>query len=226
MSSYNKPLEVKTVSEIKTDPYPLPAGYQWCELNLSLEEDLNELYELLKKHYVEDSEGKFRFDYSHKFLQWALNPPNTKTQWIIGVRSGNSPKLYGFISAIPVQMTVGTDQVNRENVMMAEVNFLCVHKQLREKRLAPLLIKEITRRVNLCDIWQAIFTSGTTLPTPFGTAQYWHRNLNPEKLVEIKFAYKPADQTMSNFIKVHKLPKKPVTPGLRVMEEADVPKVT
>lgn len=32
---------------------------------------------------------------------------------------------------------------------MVEINFLCVHKKLRDKRLAPLLIKEITRRVNL-----------------------------------------------------------------------------
>lgn len=80
---------------------------------------------------------------------------------------------------------------------MAEVNYLCVHKKLREKRLAPLLIKEVTRRVNLCDIWQAIYTSGTTLPTPFGTAPYWHRNLNPKKLVDVKFSFKPANQTMA-----------------------------
>lgn len=37
---------------------------------------------------------------------------------------------------------------------MVEINFLCVHKKLRSKRLAPVLIKEITRRVNICDIWQ------------------------------------------------------------------------
>jgi len=37
---------------------------------------------------------------------------------------------------------------------MVEINFLCVHKKLRSKRLAPVLIKEITRRVNLKGIWQ------------------------------------------------------------------------
>jgi len=37
---------------------------------------------------------------------------------------------------------------------MVEINFLCVHKKLRSKRLAPVLIKEITRRVNLHNIWQ------------------------------------------------------------------------
>ena len=126
----------------------------------------------MTKHYVEDTEGKFRFDYSIEFLRWALNPPDAIPDWIVGVRGGG--QLTAFITAIPVTMVV-----NGQNVPMAEVNFLCVHKQLRDKRLAPLLISEITRRVNLRDQWQAIYTSGTVLPTPFATAPYWHRNLNP-----------------------------------------------
>ena len=110
---------------------------------------------MLKNHYVEDSGNKFRFDYSTDFLKWHLTPPDSVQEWIVGVRAGDSPKLYGFISAIPVKMAV-----NGQYIMMAEVNFLCVHKLLREKRLAPLMIKEITRRVNVTDVWQAIYTSG------------------------------------------------------------------
>jgi glycylpeptide N-tetradecanoyltransferase len=53
----------------------------------------------------------------------------------------------------------------------AEINFLCVHKKLRSKRLTPVLIKEVTRRVNLTDVWQAIYTAGVVLPTPFGTSR-------------------------------------------------------
>ena len=37
---------------------------------------------------------------------------------------------------------------------LVEINFLCVHKKLRAKRLAPVLIREITRRVNLTGIFQ------------------------------------------------------------------------
>ena len=40
---------------------------------------------------------------------------------------------------------------------MAEINFLCVHKKLRANRLAPVLIKEITRRVHVRNIWQAVY---------------------------------------------------------------------
>lgn len=145
-------------------------------------------------------------------------PPNFVPEWCIGVRGQG--KLAGFISGIPVSMNV-----NGNRVKMAEVNFLCVHKKLRSKRLAPTLIRELTRRVNLTNQWQAIYTSGTALPTPFGTAQYWHRNLNPQKLVDVRFAFKPADMQLAKFNKMHKLPAQTFTEGLRPMTEADVAKV-
>lgn len=45
-------------------------------------------------------------------------------------------KLVGFISGIPADV-----RVPGATVRMAEINFLCVHKKLRTKRLAPVLIK-------------------------------------------------------------------------------------
>jgi glycylpeptide N-tetradecanoyltransferase len=54
---------------------------------------------------------------------------------------------------------------------MVEINFLCVHKKLRSKRLAPVLIKEITRRVHLQGIFQAVYTAGSMLPTPVSSIQ-------------------------------------------------------
>ena len=132
-------------------------------MDLSNDEEANELYSLLTNHYVEDTDGKFRFDYSIDFLRWALTPPEHFPEWLVGVKANG--KLYGFISAIPIKLVV-----NSQRIQMAEVNFLCVHKKLRSKRLAPTLITEITRRVNLRNQWQAIYTSGTVLPTPFSTA--------------------------------------------------------
>ena len=64
MSEFDQPVEVKTLDEVQKEPYPLPPGYRWVTVDLNDEEELNELYELLKNHYVEDTEGKFRFDYS------------------------------------------------------------------------------------------------------------------------------------------------------------------
>lgn len=88
-----------------------------------------------------------------------------------------------------------------------QVNFLCVHKRIRSKRLAPVLIKEITRRVNRNDGWQAIYTAGVSIPTPITKAVYYHRSLNPKKLVEIDFARLPRRLTMSGYIRLLRLPE-------------------
>ena len=92
-------------------------------------------------------------------------------------------KLFGFITGIPVHL-----DVNGKKLVLAEINFLCVHKQLRTKKLAPVLIKEVTRRVNLCNIWQAIYTAGIVIPSPVSASTYWHRSLNPKKLVDVGFS--------------------------------------
>ena len=55
---------------------------------------------------------------------------------------------------------------------MAEINFLCVHKKLRSKRVAPVLIREITRRVHLEGIFQAVYTAGVVLPKPVACCRY------------------------------------------------------
>lgn len=190
-------------------------------LDFSNETHIKELYELLLNHYVEDDGGKFRFDYQPSFLKWALTPPGFKKEWLVGIRGGPTKSLFAFISGIPIKM-----KSQNKPVTMAEINFLCVHKQLRSFRVAPVLIKEITRRVNLCDIWQAIYTTGVTLPTPFMAANYWHRNLNPQKLVEAEFSFKPAGKSMAQYVKMHKLSEETTTPGLRPMIETDVASVT
>jgi glycylpeptide N-tetradecanoyltransferase len=206
----NKPVEEKHLSEVQKEPLELPNEYQWCTVDMTNKESATELYDLLTNHYVEDDGGNFRFDYSMDFLQWALTPPGYHKDWLVGVRGGKNNKLYGFISGIPVKM-----MVHGKERTMAEINFLCVHNKLRTYRLAPMLIREITRRVNCLDIWQAIYTSGTTLPTPFGSAVYWHRNLNPAKTIDVGFAFKPPGQTMAQFVKKHRLPEKPMMDGIR-----------
>lgn len=109
---------------------------------------------------------------------------------------------------------------------MAEINFLCVHKNLRTKRLAPTLIKEVTRRVNRCNIWQAIYTAGIVIPTPIAETTYWHRHLNPKKLVETGFSALPQGTPMARYVKLYRLPQEPAIPGLRAMEKKDVTVVT
>lgn len=207
----------KDKAEIWQEPYSLPDGFRWDTLNLQDPLVLKELYTLLNENYVEDDDCMFRFDYQPEFLQWALQPPGWKKEWLCGVRVIKSGRLVGFISAVPATLRV-YGHVQK----MVEINFLCVHKKLRSKRVAPVLIKEITRRVHLEGIFQAVYTAGVVLPKPVTTCRYWHRSINPKKLVEVKFSHLKRNMTMQRTIKLYKLADAPKTPGYRKMTKADV----
>ncbi|KAK2151268.1 hypothetical protein LSH36_369g03008 [Paralvinella palmiformis] len=51
---------------------------------------------------------------------------------------------------------------------------------------------------------------------------YWHRSLNPKKLIEVKFSHLSRNMTMQRTIKLYKLPDVPKTPGYRKFEASDV----
>ena len=206
----------KAVSEVRQEPYKLPGSFAWCECEISDQKACEEVYTLLSENYVEDDDNMFRFKYSPEFLSWALRPPEFKSFWHVGVRVQKSDKLVAFISAIPAKI-----RTKGRTVDMVEINFLCVHKKLRSKRLAPVLIREITRRVNLFDVWQASYTAGVIIPTPLATCRYFHRSLNPKKLIEVGFSKLGKRMTLSRTIKLHKLPASPATPGLRRMRRED-----
>lgn len=105
---------------------------------------------------------------------------------------------------------------------MVEINFLCVHKKLRSKRVAPVLIREITRRVHLEGLFQAVYTAGIILPKPVTSCRYWHRSLNPKKLIDVKFSHLSRNMTLQRTLKLYKLPDSPRTPGFRKMTKKDL----
>lgn len=89
--------------------------------------------------------------------------------------------------------------------------------------MAAKLIREVTRRVNLHDIWQAIYTAGIVIPKPFCKTTYWHRSLNPKKLIDVRFSSLPQGMPMARYLKVLKLPKEPKTKGIKKMTVEHVP---
>ena len=138
------------------------------------------MYELLKENYVEDAMKKFRFKYSKEFLVWALTGPGYIKEWHIGLRVQKNQRLVGFISGTPMAISV-----QGKAIRMAATDFLCVHAKLRAKRITPVLIKELTRRVNLQHVWQSIYTAGKYIPTPITESHYYYRCLDYKKLLEV-----------------------------------------
>ena len=210
------------VENERKEPYPLPAGFEWKDVDVTNPSELTRLYEFLKNNYVEDDDHMFRFDYSQDFLRWHLTAPGYYKNWLVSVvtEKKGKKKMVGFISGIPVEVNMhGT------KMRMAEINFLCVNQNYRSKRLAPVLIKEVTRRIHCENMWQAVYTSGTMLPKPFSKCTYYHRNLNVQKLLDIKFTYLSPNMNISRAKGVYKLPKETSILGLRPMEEKDVEQV-
>ena len=54
----------------------------------------------------------------------------------MAIRVKATQKLVAFISAVP-----SLTRVKVEKIQIVDINFLCIHKKLRSKRLAPVLIK-------------------------------------------------------------------------------------
>jgi glycylpeptide N-tetradecanoyltransferase len=215
----NEPIdEPKTVDDVPAEPYSLGDTFEWYDIDIGDEQESAAIYKLLAQNYVEDDDNYFRFDYSIDFLRWALTPPHFRKDWHCAVRVKKSKAFVGFISAVPATM-----RVYGKEVQMVEINFLCVHKKLRDKRLAPMMIKEITRRVNRRNLWQAIYTAGVVLPNPVASCSYYHRSLNPKKLVDVRFSQLRRNQKMSMLQRLFRLPAETQTPGMRPMEPRDVP---
>lgn len=212
------PIKVQTVDQVSKEPAELVPGFEWVTLDLNDDGEVKELYELLNGHYVEDDEAMFRFNYSPSFLRWAMMSPGWHRRYHVGVRATQSRKLVAYISAIPARVRVR----DRPAFTTSEVNFLVVHKKLRGKRLAPVLIKEITRISNLNGIWQGVHTAGIVLPRPVSTCRYFHRAINWQKLYECGFSPLPPGSKPQYQVRKYALPDGTSTRGLRKMELRDL----
>ncbi|RFU32564.1 hypothetical protein B7463_g3782, partial [Scytalidium lignicola] len=211
------PFKIIDPDNVPKEPGPLVEGFEWVTVDITDKEQLKEVYELLAGHYVEDLEEMFRFNYSQSFLKWALMAPGWRKEWHVGVRASTSKKLVAFISGVPIDL-----RVRKKVLKSTEINFLCVHRKLRSKRLTPVLIKEITRRCYLVGVYQAIYTAGIVLPTPVSTCRYFHRSLNWMKLYEVGFSPLPKNSKPQYQVRKYQLPDHTTIKGLRPMEVKDI----
>jgi glycylpeptide N-tetradecanoyltransferase len=66
------PIEVISLDQVSREPDPLFHRLEWTTLDLQNENELQELYNLLTNHYVEDNDAMFRLNYSTAFLNWCV----------------------------------------------------------------------------------------------------------------------------------------------------------
>ncbi|XP_010479398.2 PREDICTED: glycylpeptide N-tetradecanoyltransferase 1-like [Camelina sativa] len=207
------------VSEVRQEPYNLREDYEWITCDMKSDDMCSEVYNFFKDHYAQKLNCNVHP--SKEWLMWALCPPGYHQSWHVGVRDKATKKLVAFISGVPARIRV-RDKV----ISMANINFLCIDTDLRSRRLAPILIMEVTRRVRLKNIWQAAYPSRDVVSRPVTTCQYWGRMLNPKKLIDAGYADLGERMKMSMAVKLYKVPDAPSTPGFREMGPFDVFGVT
>jgi glycylpeptide N-tetradecanoyltransferase len=168
----------------------LPSGYEWVEFDPTNDQDIHTMTNFLNKHYQ-----KFDKEYKPNYLKWLFTPPTIKqykrlenipvSTWFVGVMS-NTGVLVGLITARPTIY-----RIDEKYIQTFTIDFLCTHKQLRKKRLAPVLIKEMYKRLSTFqyDIG-AWFVSNTHLPfnSTVKTSQILFRPLTLEKLSKTLFS--------------------------------------
>ena len=218
------PIIKENIDNIQKEPYNLPEGFEWKEIDLSQSNEVDKLYEFLKSNFIGDESHLFGTEYSKDFLKWFLSPPNMFKEWLISVvkedKIKNKKKIIGFISAIPSKINI-----NGTEVQMAKINFLYVKKEFRNKRLSPVLIKEITRRINLKNIWQGVYATYTYLPKPFSKCEYYYRCINLKKLIDVEYTCLPAKMPLGKALKNHEMPDKLQISGFRKMNEKDLEQI-
>ena len=129
------------------DQEPLPEGFEFVALDVSNDLTLKTLAEFLNENY----DGAFTFNTNH--IKWILNVPNytfprindirNAGGFVLGVATTEGKKLVGITAARPI-----TYSVDVRIICSLEVVWMCTIPQLRGKRLASVMMRELYRRAH------------------------------------------------------------------------------
>ena len=170
---------------VRQEPYSLPQGFEWVNLSSSDAEEVKNFSNKLTSYYI-----------ISEIINFILMHPNKRSEWYFGIRATNG-KLVGVVLANPVCINIG-------GVSLTCVYPLIVDRlKYRGKRLWYVLVKELMRRVNLCNINHSVISMRVTVLKPISTMHRWIYSFN--------------HPTSSQ------LPSSPRTPGWRRMTSEDVP---
>ena len=126
---------IEPLSEhVRQESYSLPQGFQWATLSSSNVEEAVKFIKKCSHLYIDNT--AINFISSH---------PNTKDEWQFGIRTING-KLVAVVLAHPACISVGGVSIT---FIYPRIVY---HMKYNDKRIWYMLIKELMRRLNLCNI--------------------------------------------------------------------------
>ncbi len=199
--------------DVKEEEYHLPKEFEWSSLDLRDKEVCEEVVKFLNKY---NNNTEFRPNYTNYFLEWLLGVglESYNPNYCLGVRvsiapssttegSPGSGRLAGLIAGQIVKT-----QVNRHILDMGQVELMCIHPKLRNKRLCTVLIKELIRRYQINGYTCATYTTYRHVAKPLCTINNYHRAINLKVLLESGFT-KVQNVSLKSLKKAYRLPEEP-----------------
>ncbi len=174
-----KGISLRTISEARRIPkerLSLPKGLFW-EIN----DNPLEIAAFLKENYVEDCDNMFRLNYSKDFFEYLFQDPNHSRDYSLSIINDNRD-MVGYVLA--KEHTVVIRNVEQRVV---SINFLCLKEEYRNKNIAPIIIKEITRVVNMKGIFHAVFTGQKDYGFAIGKSMYYHLAIDVSRLKAVGY---------------------------------------
>lgn len=151
----------------------LPDSMKWVTINMNNSDLMESVAQFLRTYYLIDLSETFRLYYTANFIKWILGNDGM----LIAIAKKDTNAICGVVGSSFKNLTV-FDKVRK----FANVDFLCAHPAYRHKKIAHILIDEITRRIVQNGVHQSCFTSERCIPTPTTVLRYYHRPINYIKL--------------------------------------------
>ncbi|AHA45223.1 putative N-myristoyltransferase [Acanthamoeba polyphaga mimivirus] len=147
-TNQNKSISIMT-QDITKLLDPLTEKFDGFSIKTLNVKHVDEIHELLNKHYIEDNDHIIRIIYSRDFLYWYLKyVPNN---FIIGLMYKN--KLVGLITALFVDMIMYDNKIK-----IPYINFFCIQNKIRKFGLSNILIEELKSRLLKIGVAYSLFT--------------------------------------------------------------------
>ena len=187
----------------KSEQINLPENFVWAEINPDLDSDIDLLYNFLYENYIQKNDNT-GLHYTKESLRWYLSNPKFYKNMFLFVKYKN--KVVGSIVATPENISI----FNKADIIF-NTTFLCIDKNIREKSLGAIMIKELLRRMYYNNVKYGYYTSPLNLPNKLTLSNYYHRPLNIKKLIDIDFITKPDSISLKSFERLYKVKDKKTT---------------
>jgi len=193
----------------------LPSDFEWVQLKLSDHNLLDQVVTFLNLYYTNNNQ--FTQIHTAEFMKWYYDNDSI----MLCVKSSKHNFIVGFICGKVVKT-----QVNKLVSDFVEVRLLCVHQQLRHKKLVPCMITELTRQFSLLNYNKAIFNTSLYINKPLISTKYYLRPINVDKLIEIGFLKidsKNNDITPESIKRTLEMSNTNIDKNFKKMEEYHIP---